>query len=368
LLRKDREGLLSAATLTIVIPTYNERDNIKPLVERLHKALSGRKYEILFIDDNSRDGTAAAASALAPAYPVRIIVRTDERGLASAVVHGFKNSTGDVIAVMDADLQHPPEVIAGLLDSIESGADLAIGSRDVKGGGCEGWSLTRRIISKGAIFLSHFLLPRTRGINDPMSGLFMLRRPVIEGADLKPTGYKILLEILIAGHFDKVTEVPYGFKVREKGESKLSSKTQIDYLKHLYSLMKRSGELSRFVKLALVALSGVLINVGAYWLLTRFAGINNYLAVAIGFEASIISDFLLNRFFTFSGRRTGRTLPFPVQFVKFNIISLGGLAIQEGSLWLFNSAIGLHDVIAVGIGIVIAALLDNFLNSWFTWN
>lgn len=210
---------MSAATLTIVIPTYNERDNIKPLVERLHKALSGRKYEILFIDDNSRDGTAGAASALAPEYPVRVIVRTSERGLASAVVHGFKNSTGDVIAVMDADLQHPPEVIAGLLDSIESGADLAIGSRYVRGGGCEGWSLTRRIISKGAIFLSHLLLPRTRGINDPMSGLFMLKRPVIEGADLKPTGYKILLEILIAGHFDKVTEVPYGFKVREKGKA-----------------------------------------------------------------------------------------------------------------------------------------------------
>lgn len=131
--------------------------------------------------------------------------------------------------------------------------------------------------------------------------------------------------------------------------------------------MKRSGELARFVKLALVALSGALINLGVYWLLTRFAGINNYLAVLIGFEASVIWDFLLDRFFTFSDRRTATALPFPVQFVKFNIISLGGLAIQEGSLWLFNSVIGLQDVIAVGIGVVIAALLDNFLNSWFTW-
>ena len=131
--------------------------------------------------------------------------------------------------------------------------------------------------------------------------------------------------------------------------------------------MRRSGELTRFTRLALVGLSGVVINLGAYWLLTRFAGINNYLALAAGFEASVVSDFVLNRFFTFSNRRSAKALPFPVQFVKFNIISLGGLGIQEGSLWLFNTVIGLHDVIAVGIGIVIAALLDNFLNSWFTW-
>ena len=243
---------MADSTLSIVVPTYNEKDNVRALVERLDKALAGRKYEILFIDDNSRDGTAEAASALAPKYPVRVIVRTKERGLASAVVHGFKNSSSAIICVMDADLQHPPEVVADLLKAVESGADIAIGSRYVKGGGCEGWSLTRRVISKGAIFLSHLLLPRTRGINDPMSGLFMLRRQVIEGADLQPTGYKILLEILIEGHFDKVAEVPYGFKVREKGESKLSSKTQIDYLKHLYSLMRRSGELTRFIKFIVV--------------------------------------------------------------------------------------------------------------------
>ena len=358
---------MTSTTLSIIIPTYNERDNIKTLVEQLHKALTGQKYEILFIDDNSRDGTAEAASAMAPTYPVRVIVRTNERGLASAVVHGFNNSSSNIIAVMDADLQHPPRVIADLLKSIESGADVAIGSRYVKGGGCEGWSLTRRIISKGAIFLSHLLLPRTRGINDPMSGLFMLRRPVIEGADLKPTGYKILLEILIAGRFDRVAEVPYGFKVREKGESKLSSKTQIDYLKHLYSLMKRSGELTRFVKFALVGGTGVLVNLGTYWLLTRLAHLNQFAALALSFEASVISNFLLNNFFTFADRRVSRALPFLVQLMKFNIISLGGLGIQEGCLWVLHTAAGLHDIAAVIIGIVLATLWNYLLNSWWTW-
>jgi dolichol-phosphate mannosyltransferase len=200
-----------------------------------------------------------------------------------------------------------------------------------------------------------------------MSGFFMFRRSVVEGASLKPTGYKILLEILIAGRFKKAAEVAYMFRSRERGESKLSSKTQIDYLKHLYSLMRRSGELVRFIKFILVGGSGVFVNLGAYWLLTRMADLNNYLAVAFSFEASVISNFLLNHFFTFSDRRARGAFPFLLQFVKFNIISLGGFGIQEGSLWLFNSVLGVHDVVAVAIGIVIATLWNFFLNSWFTW-
>ncbi|OGO36844.1 MAG: hypothetical protein A2147_10120 [Chloroflexi bacterium RBG_16_57_8] len=355
--------------MSIVIPTYNERDNIKPLIERLGRALSGRKYEIVFVDDNSKDGTAEAASAMSAEYPVRVIVRRDERGLASAVVHGFNQTTGPVIGVMDADLQHPPEVVADLVKAIEAGADIAIGSRYVKGGGCEGWSLVRRIISKGAVLLCHLLLPRARGINDPMSGFFMLKRPVVAGADLRPTGYKILLEILIAGQHSKVTEVPFVFKARERGESKLSSKTQIDSLKHLYSLMKRTGEIMRFVKFAVVGGSGVLVNLGAYWVLTRFLnmGERQFGALAISFEASVISNFLLNNFFTFADRRVSRTLPFLIQFLKFNGISLGGYGIQAASLWLLSKQLGINDIVAVAIGIVIATLWNYLLNTLWTW-
>lgn len=358
---------VAASALSVIVPTYNERDNVDELVERINKSLAGRKYEILFVDDNSRDGTADAATALSTKYPIRVIVRTNERGLASAVVHGFKNTSNDVIGVIDADLQHPPEVVADLLKAIDEGADVAIASRYVKGGSCEGWGLMRRIISKGAIFLSHLFLPRTRGITDPMAGFFMFRRSVITGADLKPTGYKILLELLIAGKFNKVAEVPYAFKVRTKGESKLSSKTQIDYLKHLFSLMQRSGELLRFIKFAVVGGTGVLVNLGTYWLLTRFATINEFGALAISFEASVVSNFLLNNFFTFSDRRVNKAFPFAVQFVKFNVISLGGLGIQEGCLWLFHTAAGLNDILAVGIGIVLATLWNYLLNSWWTW-
>jgi dolichol-phosphate mannosyltransferase len=362
-----QEEPLADNTLSIVIPTYHEKDNVVPLVERLHKVLSGRKYEVVFVDDNSRDGTAEAAAALSPRYPVRVMVRTNERGLASAVVHGFRNTTADIIAVMDADLQHPPEIVADLLKSIEAGADLAIGSRYVKGGSCEGWGLLRRIISRGAILLAHLLLPRTRGINDPMAGLFMLRRAVIDGAQLKPTGYKILLEILIAGHFSTVTEVPYAFRIREKGKSKLSSRQQVDYLKHLYSLMRRSGELVRLIKFVAVGGSGVLVNLGSYLILTRFAHLNEFTALAASFEASVISNFLLNNFFTFADRRVSRPLPFLVQFFKFNIISLGGLGIQEASLWLLHTTLGANDVVAVVIGIALATIWNYALNTLWTW-
>ena len=375
---------MASTALSVIIPTYNEKDNINRLVERIGRSLSGRKYEIVIVDDNSRDGTAETASALAARYPVRVIVRRDERGLASAVVHGLNDTTSDIIAVMDADLQHPPEVLADLFEAIEAGADLAIGSRYIKGGGCEGWSLPRRVISKGAILLSHLLLPRTRGINDPMSGFFMLRRHVVTGTDLRPTGYKILLEIIMAGRHSRVVEVPFIFVARERGESKLSSKTQLDYLKHLYSLMKRTGEIWRFVKFCLVGLSGVGVNEGIFWVLSRFAGLSrdhsatltvgglsltfgkDFFAQAISIECSILSNFALNELFTFRDRRAQGT-SLAVRLLKFNVFCLAGAGIQMGVYALFNRVFGVFDLVSLLIGIAVATLWNYLMNTWWTW-
>ncbi len=226
--------------ISIIIPTYNEKANVTRLIEEIHNTLSGYKYEVIFVDDNSQDGTAGIISVLSDHYPVSVLIRKNERGLASAVVYGFKHSRGDIIAVMDADLQHSPDVLARLLQEIENGADLVIASRYIPGGGCSGWGLIRKIISKGAIFLTHLCLSVTRPFSDPMSGFFMLRRKVITSANLRPTGYKILLEILIEGHYMKSAEVPYIFYIRDSGESKLGIRTQIDFLRHLYRLMRRN--------------------------------------------------------------------------------------------------------------------------------
>ncbi|PIU23225.1 MAG: dolichol monophosphate mannose synthase [Chloroflexi bacterium CG_4_9_14_3_um_filter_45_9] len=354
-------------TISIIIPTYNERDNIITLVKRIHGALSSYSYEIVFVDDNSSDGTAELASALSTEYPVRVIVRQNERGLASAVVHGLKHVEGQIVAVMDADLQHPPEVIPALLREIESGADIVVASRYVKEGACQDWGLIRRIMSKGGVFLAHLLLPSTRQINDPMSGFFMLNKQVVASVDLKPTGYKILLEILVVGQFRKVAEVPYTFGTRTSGESKLSARQQKDYLKHIYSLMKRKGELLRFAKFCLVGLSGVLVNTGLLWLLTEFAGFFYLLSAAIGIESSIISNFALNDFFTFHDRRSPGMKLFLGRLIKFNMVSLAGVAINMAILWLLTENLEVYYLLSNLCGIAAATLWNYFVNTWWTW-
>jgi dolichol-phosphate mannosyltransferase len=353
--------------ISLIIPTYNEKDNIVPLVERVHQALSGYDYEILLVDDNSKDGTIEAATSLAARFPVKVIVRREERGLATAVVHGLKHAAGNIVAVMDADLQHPPEVLPGLVRAMENGADMAIASRYIKGGGCPDWGLSRRVISKAALLVSHLLLPATRRVKDPLSGFFMFRREKVDADRLKPSGYKISLEIMLVGNFQRVVEVPYIFEDRSAGKSKLRPQQQIDYLKHVFSLMARTGELEMFIKFIAVGLSGVAVNEGVYWLLTRFGGLAayDYWAVVVGIEVSIITNFILNDTFTFAKRRTGKS--FAGRLLKFNLICIAGAGVQWGLFMLFTRVFGVYDLLSNFIGIVVAFLWNYFINRNWTW-
>jgi len=353
--------------ISIVIPTYNERDNITPLVRRIDHVLSNYDYKVVFIDDNSSDGTAELAAALSAKYPVKVIVRQNKRGLASAVVDGLSQVTGQIVGVMDADLQHPPEVIPDLLKEIENGADMVIASRYVRGGAHQGWRLDRRIISKGAIFLAHLLLPSTRKVSDPISGFFMFKRQIVTNAALKPIGYKILLEILVEGQFQNTAEVPYTFRTRSSGESKMSTRQQIDYLKHIYSLMRRKGELLRFVKFCLVGLSGVLVNIGLLWLLTDLIAFFYLISAAISIESSIISNFTLNNYFTFADRRSPGAKSFLSRLLKYNIVSLVGLVVNMGVLGLLTEVFGVYYLLSNLCGIAVAALWNYMVNTWWTW-
>jgi dolichol-phosphate mannosyltransferase len=365
-MQSNREAM--SKSISIIVPTYNERDNITPLIERIDHAMSPRDYEVVFVDDNSRDGTAELINSLSGQYPVRALVRKDERGLATAVIHGIEHSEGGTIVVMDADLQHPPEVIPALLNKIESGADIAIASRYVEGGRMKEWGLVRRIISKVAIMLARLLLPATRKVKDPMSGFFALKRQALGKSRLKPTGYKILLEILIEGKFQKAAEVPFTFENRSLGESKLNAHQQIEYLKHLFSLMWRAGELLRFIKFCLVGASGVGVNLGIFWLLTRLGGMGekDFLALAIAIEVSIITNFTLNEFFTFRDRRTPGA-SFFIRLLKFNVICIAGAGVQAGIYALLHHALGVYDLVSNLIGIIIAMLWNYLLNTWLTW-
>ena len=360
-------------SFSIIIPTYKEHDNIRPLIERLSHVLAKRTYEIVLVDDDSRDGTEELVAELAVHHPVRVVVRCDKKGLATAVIDGFVFARNDIVLVMDADLQHPPEVVPSVIAAMDAGADVAVASRYVTGGGNEGWSKLRQIISSGAIFLAHLLLPLSRKVKDPMSGFFAFRREIIQGIKLAPIGYKILLEIIVAARPQKVVEVPFMFHIREKGKSKLSIKQDGDYLRHLWSLMRRSGEIARFAKFMIVGGSGVIVNEGARFLLTRFAGLTyprDAIAVPIGIEASIVTNFLLNYYFTFADCRSKGIGIFLGRLIKFNLVSLLGAGVQYGIYLGLTRGAGWdapYDILANLIGIAVAMLWNFFANNWLTW-
>jgi dolichol-phosphate mannosyltransferase len=353
--------------LSVVIPTYNEKDNITPLITGVHQALAGCDHEIVVVDDNSQDGTIEIIKKLAAQYPVKLFVRRDERGLATAVIHGIKQASGNVIAVMDADLQHPPEILPKLFKAIQDGADMAIASRYIKGGGCPNWGVFRRITSKGALRIAHIFLPSSRRVKDPMSGYFMFRRENVDLLKLKPVGYKIALEIMIVGSFKNVVEVPFIFKERNAGQSKLRPQQQIEYLSHILSLMSRTGEFWRFVKFIGVGISGTGVNEGVLALVRTFTDWHGVFQLIPGIEVSIITNFLLNDFFTFADRRSGKVGSFFGRLLKYNLFAAAGAFINWGIAALLYNNAGLDIYLANIIGIVIAFLWNYFFSTIWAW-
>ena len=236
----------SMIMLSVVIPTFNESKNIRNLVAQIDVALKGVDYEIVFVDD-SKDNTPDVIMEVAKEYPqVRMEHRKNGTGLATAVLDGFKLAKGEYMACMDADLQHPPIVLKYMYRAMESGADFCIPSRLIPGGDDGGLNWYRKFVSGTARKIGQVMLPCLRKISDPTSGLFMFRREVIENADLQPIGWKIMVEVLAMGTYSKVVEIPYKFQQRTEGESKLSGKVTLEYLKHLKNLRKRYNKSNRY--------------------------------------------------------------------------------------------------------------------------
>ncbi|MBO3833355.1 MAG: polyprenol monophosphomannose synthase [Candidatus Brockarchaeota archaeon] len=241
-MEKERAGKPSRRKeLSLIIPTYNEAENIPELLERIEASLKGFGAEVVFVDDNSQDGTASLAEKLGEHYGnVKVLRRPFKMGLGSAVLDGMRIAEADIVAVMDADLQHPPELLPKMLEKLKQGYGLVVASRYVEGGGIDGWSLRRKLVSRCATKLTHTLLPDTKKVKDPMSGFFMLQRSVVENTRLNPTGYKILLEILAKANPGPVAEVPYAFKTRRRGRSKLSFWEIVSYLIFILRLKSKS--------------------------------------------------------------------------------------------------------------------------------
>lgn len=251
--------------VSIVVPTYREAPNIKPVVERVFAATkpAGWDVELILVDDDSQDGTEAVVESLRATYPVRLLVRRGERGLSTAVLAGFRQAIHDRLVVLDADLQHPPELIPAMLDRLdENDCDFVIGTRYGESGGIAAeWPLPRRIASRVATALARPLAP----ISDPMSGFFALRRSTWEQADvLDPIGYKIALELYVKGRCRHPGEVPIRFATRAAGQSKFSFSQQVQYIRHLCRLYRyrfplASGIMALVVLVAAVAIVVLLL-------------------------------------------------------------------------------------------------------------
>ena len=365
---------MTAAHVSMVIPTYNERDNIELLVKQLHAILeqNGHPFEIIVVDDDSPDRTWELVENLARECPgVRLIRRRDGRGLARAVVRGWREARGDILAVMDGDLQHPPETLARLVAAIDDGgADIAVASRNVSGGGVSRWSAPRRAVSWSATLAAAWILPGTlRTVRDPMSGYFALRRSVIDGLNLEPEGYKILLEVLVRGRYGRVTEVPYYFVERSRGGSKLGIRQYWEFITHLGRLAWRSGELERFLRFCVVGLSGVFVNMIVLVAVAE-SGLGYLPAGVAAIETALISNFLLNEFWSFAdlSRRRPELSARVGRFLKFNLFCAGGAVINLVILWAATEWLGLHFVVSNLIGIAAATVWNYGSNANVTWN
>lgn len=225
--------------LALVIPTLREEENIGGLLAHVRSVLDplNLPYEIVVVDDDSSDGTGAVVSAIAREDSrVRLLVRKGQRGLSGAILYGWQNTDAEILGVMDADLQHPPELLPQLLAAIHNGRDIAIGSRYIPGGGVGGWNPIRKLLSTVAVWATWPIQRAGIRAHDPMTGYFMVRRASIDGIVFQPGGFKLLLEILVRGHIASLEEVPFAFGQRFGGASKANFKVGWDYAKLLARL------------------------------------------------------------------------------------------------------------------------------------
>jgi dolichol-phosphate mannosyltransferase len=344
---------VSGLVATVVVPTYNESDNLPKLVERICTALPGT--EIVVVDDASKDGTADVARELSKKYPVRIVERFDERGLSTAVLRGMEEARTDLCVVMDADLSHPPEAIPKLVKAVQDGADVAVGSRYIPGGDIDEWPLFRRLASKAGTLLARPLTP----VRDPMAGFFCLRKSLFTGIPLKPRGFKILLEILARTGTKKTAEVPIHFEDRAAGASKFSSKERKEFLKQVWTLYQDLNAWPcRVTKFLVTGGLGTFIDMGILYAIARAMGetqSSKYIGAVVGFLAAMTFNFTLNRVWTFRAQE----IPIYLSYPKYALGTLGGLAVKTGAIYSLSSV---HYLMSNFIGIVLGTIF-NYLAS-----
>ncbi len=368
--------------LAVVMPTLNERGNLRSLVERLDKALAGIGWEAIFVDDNSKDGTSDEARAIALGDPrVRVIQRIGRRGLASAAIEGMLSTAAPHVAVMDADHQHDPVLLPGMLAAVASNDyDIAVASRFAEGASTEAWGRPDRVKASG---VANSLARKLTGVEltDPMSGYFLLRAETLrtDAHRLSGVGFKILLDIMATVDTKlRVKEFPLDFAARAEGESKLDQTIAFEFLVGLYD--KWLGRIipTRFALFGTVGAMGVAVQLGMLWLIQHVVmgqhfvyghwsqnaafNIANTLAAIVAMSF----NFVLNNELTYADKRLRGFMPLLRGWVKFGVTCSLGLLTNIGSAAALK-AMGFHDIPSVLVGIVLGSVWNFALSSRFVW-
>jgi dolichol-phosphate mannosyltransferase len=346
--------------VSIIVPTYKEVLNLPELFNRLSDMANKVSFavEALIMDDDSQDGTEDWIKEHGPAW-AQLIVRKSDRGLSPAVLDGFRAAKGDVMVVMDADLSHPPEKIPELVAGAMA-VGFALGSRYVPGAATnEKWSLYRRLNSLVATLMAY---PLT-SVKDPMSGFFAIRRDVFQGAAyLNPIGYKIGLELLVKCRCKEVVEVPIYFADRKFGSSKLTMHEQLKYIQHLRRLyIFKYSEASHLVQFMVVGASGVIVNLFVLTLLLMLGVLKN-VAVAVAIFVSMVSNFALNRRFSFSYARGGSLIK---QFFGFMLACLLGAIINYSVTLAASRNFPALPIQVAALAGIVSGMFANFFMSRF---
>ena len=375
---------MSENQVSVIIPTFNEAENICNILKSISNNLPKINTEVIVVDDNSPDGTGMIVEEYIKSmtrisgYSVSIIHRKTRKGLGSAIISGVENSKGDIIVVMDSDFSHPPDMIPKMLDKIEeTQCDVVIASRYVEGGDIQGWSTKRKLISKAATEIAK----KGLGVqaDDPMSGFFAFKKNLIKDVSFDAIGYKVLLELLVKTNAKKIQEIPYTFTDRKFGSSKLGTSTILDYCKSVWKLYrygksaaKQEGRtsvkfLSKAARFFTVGASGLGVNYISSVFFASTLDLWYLHATIIGILFAITSNFFLHKYWTFSDRNFSlkRTI---IQYSKFaGFSSVSGL-VQIGMVYYFVNELSLSYPISLLLAVLTAAFSNFVLNKRWTFN
>ncbi len=366
--REERRIQRPGPVLSIVVPTFNERDNVRALVAELEQTLRGREWEVIFVDDDSPDGTADVVRALGRENArVRCIQRIGRRGLASACVEGMLGSVAPYLAVMDGDLQHDARILPQMLACLERGdAELVVGSRYVQGGSVGAWTGGRRFISRLATTLGRAVVPPS--LMDPMSGYFALRRELLNEVvrKLSCLGFKILLDIVASARRAlRVREIPFVFRTRVAGASKLDGMVAWEYTMLLADKLLGRYVPVRFLSFALIGATGIAVHFAILSVAYVALGVAFVAAQALAVTGSMVFNYTINNLLTYRDRRRSGLRWLTGLFSFMAACSIGAVANVGVAAFLFGERT--EWALAAVAGVIVGAVWNYAVTSVYTW-